>query len=98
MKIRYESEVTGKLYDTEEALIEAEAKVSEAKKKEEAKRKERAEAAKKVNAALDNAIEAQKEAQKVLKEFCDKYGTFKTTLTKDSQLSPFDLFSSFFNF
>ncbi len=96
MKILYQSEITGKTYDSEKALIEAEAKVSKEKKEEEARKKARAAAAKIVQSKLEEARKAQKEAQKALSDFCQEYGTFKTTLKENDYFSPFSLFDSLF--
>ena len=84
MKVLYKSEITGKLYDSEKELGEAEKEVSEAQKREEAKKAERAAAAKEVENLLKEASDAHVKAQKALADFCDKYGSFKTTLKGDS--------------
>ena len=99
MKVLYQSEITGKTYETEEALVAAEKQVSEAKKQQEIKRKERAAAAKVVEEKMAAVTEAQKDLEKTLKEFCDRYGAFNTTLKKDSNwmLNPFNLMSMFFD-
>ena len=98
MKIRYQSQLTGKLYDSEKQLKEAEAALEASKKKEAEKKQKRADAAKVVNDKLSAAIDAQKEAQKALSDFCKEYGTFKTSLTKDSMFNNWDLFDILFNF
>ena len=95
MQILYKSDVTGKTYDSQKALLEAEAKVSEAKKQAELEKKERAEAAKIVQEKLTAASVAQKEAQKALSDFCKKYGTFKTSLKRDGD--PWSFFDLLFN-
>ena len=43
--------------------------------------------------------EAQKDLEKTLKEFCDRYGAFNTTLKKDSNwmLNPFNFMSMLFD-
>lgn len=83
--MKYFSEVTNKTYDTVEALEKAELTVKNEKN-------ERAAAAAKVNEKLKVAREAQKEANDAIHDFCEKYGTFKTTI-KDS-----DIFPSFWDF
>lgn len=99
MKILYQSEVTGKTYQTEEALKKAEAAVSEAKKAEEQKKKERAEAAKVVEDKIAAANAAVKDANAAVSDFCSKYGTFKTTLKDGILMSPFSLLlDNFFGF
>lgn len=98
MKVLYYSEITNKTYETEDALKKAEAEVSEAKKKEDAAKAKRAAAAKEVQAKLDEAKKAQKEAQEALVNFCEKYGTFKTSLKRDEIFDPFSLFFDLFEF
>ena len=83
--MKYFSEITNKTYDTVEALEKAEQAVKTEKS-------ERAEAATKVNEKLKAARTAQKEAEDAIHEFCEKYGTFKTTIKSD------DYFPSLFNF
>jgi len=83
MKILYQSDITGKTYETEEALIEAENKVSEEKKAAELKKIQRAEDAKAVQEKIDKAMEARKEMNAAISEFCEKHGAFKTTFTSD---------------
>lgn len=83
MKVLYQSEITGKTYETEEALIEAEDKVSEEKKAAELKKIQRAEDAKAVQDKIDKAMEARKEMNDAISEFCEKHGAFKTTFTTD---------------
>lgn len=99
MKILYQSEITGKTYETKQALETAEKEVSEAKREQEIKRKERAAAAKIVEEKITAVTEAQKDLEKALKEFCDRYGAFNTTLKKDSNwmLNPFNLMSMLFD-
>lgn len=77
--MKYLSEVTNKAYDTIEALEKAEAAVKTAKN-------ERAVAAKEVEKAMTAAHEAQKVANEKLEAFCQKYGSFKTTL-KDADFN-----------
>ncbi len=98
MKILYQSDITGKTYESKEELIKAEEAISEAKKKEEIRKQERAKAAKEVQAKLDNARETQREAQEALANFCKEYGAFKTTLKRDDFFDPFSLFFDSFEF
>lgn len=74
--MKFYSEITKDLYDTKEALIEAEVAATKAKS-------DRAEKAKEVTELLKKANEAQKEANKALKEFVKEYGSFKTTIKDD---------------
>lgn len=105
--MKYYSEVTQRLYNTEKELHDAETKVKlaeEAKKKAEvAKTAERATRAKEVEAALKEANTAQSKAIKLLKEFTKDYGYFHTSFEasddKDEEESLandfFDIFHSF---
>ena len=99
MKVLYQSDVTGKTYETQEALVAAQKEVSEVKKQEEIKRQERAAAAKQVQTLMNEAAEANKKAQDALAKFCDKYGSYKTTLKTDTDwvdwvFSPFKFINS----
>ena len=98
MKILYQSDITGKTYESEAELMKAEAEISKAKQEEELKKKERAAAAKEVQSKLDNAKKAQKEAQESLVAFCKKYGTFKTSLDRKDIFDPFSFFFDPFEF
>lgn len=95
--MRYFSELTRKMYDTVEDLQVAEA---EAMKEKDA-RKEMAdkvqEASKKVSEAYDAYKEACKERDKVLTEFCDKYGSYKTTV-RSNDVKMFDPLEELLNF
>lgn len=72
--MKFYSEITKNLYDTKEDLVKAEVAATKEKS-------ERAVAAKKVNDLLKEAKRANKEANKALADFVEKYGSFKTTLT-----------------
>lgn len=74
--MKYYSEILKKLYDTKEALVEAEAEQTKAKA-------DRAERAKEVTEALKAATEAQKKANQLMREFVKDYGSFKTTIKSD---------------
>ena len=89
--MKYFSEVTNKTYDTVEALEKAELTVKNEKN-------ERAAAAAKVNEKLKVAREAQKEANDAIHDFCEKYGTFKTSLKRDEIFDPFSLLFDPFEF
>ena len=71
--MKYYSEITKKVYDTEDALVAAEKEVSTAKE-------QRSLRAKEVEDALLKAREAQKEATDLLNKFVKDYGSFKTTI------------------
>ena len=98
MKILYQSQLTGKTYETQEALNEAEKAFSDAQRAVEEKKQARAAAAKEVEAKLKLVNEAQEEAQKAVAEFCKKYGTFKTTLNQNNSwlFNPWDFLKAFF--
>lgn len=96
--MRYYSEITKTIYDTEKACLEAEFKVKEEQNKEkirreraerEAKEKqERLNAERKVRAAeVENARKAMDAARskyaEVLQAFCKDYGSYHTTLTNE---------------
>lgn len=83
--MKYYSELTYQLYDTAEALEAEELKVKQA---EEAKRKAREEAERKEKEIKENRAAAKKEVEEAynnymtkLKDYCEKYGAFRMTLT-----------------
>lgn len=71
--MKYYSELTKKIYDSENELLEAEKALTESKDK-------RAARAKEVEEALKVAREAQKKANDLLSAFVKDYGSFKTTV------------------
>ncbi len=89
--MKYYSDLTKKLYDTEKQLKAAEIEVTKSKA-------DRAERAKEVTEALKTANEATNKANKLLAQFVKDYGSFKTTLTdKDVDLKAFNnSFSKYF--
>lgn len=74
--MKYYSDLTKKLYDTEKDLQKAEIELTKSKA-------DRAEKAKEVTEAIKAANEATKKANKMLSDFVKEYGSFKTTLTDD---------------
>ncbi len=80
--MKYLSEITNKAYDTVEALEKAEAAVTSAQNAQH-------EAEKKVEAAMAEARKARKNADKALKDYCEKYGTYKATPTAVDNLKWF---------
>lgn len=78
--MKYYSTVLKQLFDTEEALVEAEKKqdaIEKAKAKAETLKKEaRAKRAKEVEDALKEAEEARAKANKLLRDFTKDYGYF----------------------
>lgn len=90
--MKYYSDLTKKLYDTEADLKKAEIEVTKSKAN-------RAEKAKEVTKLIQEANEATKKANKALSDFVKEYGSFKTTLTdKDVDIKGnfWDLFDHFF--
>ena len=86
--MKYFSEITGALYDTQEALDKDEAKIKAAEKAKadaQAKKKaERASRAKEVDKALKAADEATEKARKLLDAFLEDYGSYHTSVHEDS--------------
>lgn len=78
--MKYYSDVTKQLYDSEKELVAAETKVEEVKAKkvaeEKAKKEARATRAKEVENAIKAADEAQAKANKLLSDFTKDYGYF----------------------
>ena len=85
--MKFYSELTKKLYDTQEDLQKAEIEVTKSKA-------DRAERAKEVEKALKEANEASKKANKLLQEFVRDYGSFKTTI-KDENVDANSIFWDF---
>ena len=86
--MKFYSEVTKKLYDSEKDLISAEAEVKAAEAKrieaEKIKKAARANRAKEVETALKEANEAQAKALKLLKDFTNDYGYFHMSYPADT--------------
>lgn len=72
--MKYYSDLTKKLYETEKDLQKAEIELTKSKA-------DRAEKAKEVTEAIKAANEASKKANEMLSAFVKEYGSFKTTLT-----------------
>lgn len=85
--MKFFSEVTKKLYDSEKALIAAESEVKKLEEekiaKEKAKKEERAKRAKEVEEALKVANKAQEKAIALLKDFTKDYGYFHMSYSTD---------------
>lgn len=96
--MKYYSEVTKNIYDSAEACTKAEFEAKEkenlAKIKKEREANERKAAADKVETARKAYVEANKAYKTALKEFCDKYGVYHTSLTPKNS-DDFDLFDIF---
>lgn len=93
--MKYFSEVTKSVYDTEEELIKAEESVAKEQEKKEIAKQERAERAKEIEEAIKDAAEAQKKVGELIDEFVAEYGSYHTTI-KDTNFRPFT--SPFFDF
>ena len=87
--MKFYSELTKKLYDTQEDLQKAEIALTKSKA-------DRAERAKEVEKALKEANEASKKANKLLQEFVKDYGSFKTTI-KDENVDANSIFWDVFD-
>lgn len=84
--MKYYSEKVKKLFDSEDELNEAEAKLEEKNKQALIVKEERAKAAKEVEDAYKAANDAYKVAKDKLNDFCKKYGSYHTTITDTNSL------------
>lgn len=103
--MKFYSELTNKVYDTEKACMKAEQEYKqalEAKKREEEmkkltekkKQEERAEDAKRVEAKIQAYVQAQSECRKELESFCKKHGSYHySTNSFDGIPHLFDFFN-----
>ena len=81
--MKYYSEVTKQVYDSEAACYAAERK-EKAKSDQRKKDAESVEAARKAYSdALDASAKAREEYEKVLADFCKKYGAYHTSVSWD---------------
>jgi len=98
--MKYFSEITNKVYDTPEALQTAELAVKEAEEKEKVKKEkaaaERKERAAAVDAARKEMVAAQKKYKDALEDFCNRYGSYHTTLNVSEIPTLFDRFFNLF--
>lgn len=79
--MKFYSDVTKKLYDTQDALASAEALVLKEKVEAEEKEQKRGERAKEVEAAYKAVLEAQAKYTELKNKFIDDYGGFHMTAT-----------------
>lgn len=90
--MKYYSQLTKKLYDTQAELQKAEIAMTKSKA-------DRAERAKEVEKALKEATEASKKANKLLQDFVKDYGHFNTTIKdeniEDTNFMFWDAFDKF---
>lgn len=98
--MRYYSDVTSKLYDSPEALAEAEAAVkaeqARVQAEQEKKANERKERAAVVEQARQAMVEAQKNYRVALENFCKDYGNYHYSLKARDLPSLFDNFFNLF--
>ena len=91
--MRYYSDVTKQIYESEKELNQAEFKAAQAKenarKTKENESAERKKAAAEVQEAYAKARAANVHASKVLADFCDKYGSYHFSIdgSEDSELN-----------
>lgn len=93
--MKYYSEITKDVYETVEALEEAETKKKEELailEQEKAEKKRRAE---EVSAAFAEVKEAQAKASKLLDAFCKDYGAYHTTVKNPEEIFRFPSFLDF---
>ena len=98
--MKYYSELTHKVYDTEKSLTEAEDEFNKALAAEEEKKQNRAARAKEVEQAGEAVLEAQKKYTELRNKFIEDYGSFHMSLTRKTTV-PQDfgaLVDWFFNF
>lgn len=94
--MKFYSDKTKELYETAEALTDAEKAFDEAAAEKENLKAKRAERAKEVEDAFQAARVAQKAADEMLEKFLKDYGSFHTTI-KQPFLNIFDdIFDRFF--
>ena len=82
--MKFYSDVTKKLYETQEDLIKAEKEIKD-------KENDRAKRAKEVEAAISAAESAQKKANKLLNDFLKDYGSFHATIKTPKEESYTDI-------
>ena len=99
--MKFYSEVTKRLYNTEKELVEAETKIKNAEAEkiaaEKAKKEARATRAKEVEKALKEASEAQSKAIKMLKDFTNDYGYFHMSYSTKEEEDASASVNTFFN-
>lgn len=85
--MKYYSEVTKKLYDTERQLAAAEADVIKQQAEAEEKKKARAARAKEVEDALKAVTEAQRHYTELKNKFIEDYGSFHVSLSEKTPVT-----------
>lgn len=99
--MKYYSEVTKKLYDTEKELASAEAAVIKAQADEEEKKKARTTRAKEVEDACRDALNARQHYAELKNKFIKDYGSFHMSIKDETPVEDWDsvnkLIDLFFN-
>ncbi len=90
--MKYYSDETKKLYETEEALKAAEKAVFDAKQEKEKLKQQRSARAKEVEDAFKAVEEAQTHAYKLLNDFTKDYGSFHMSWSSNVKKPYFPLF------
>lgn len=90
--MKYYSDETKKLYDTEEALKAAEKEVIEARKEKEKLKQQRSARAKEVEDAFKAVEQAQAHAYELLNAFTKDYGSFHMSWSDSVKKPYFPLF------
>lgn len=94
--MKYYSDETKKLYETEEALKAAEKAVFDAKQEKEKLKQQRSVRAKEVEDAFKAVEEAQTHAYKLLNDFTKDYGSFHMSWSNNAKKPYFPLFDILF--
>lgn len=94
--MKYYSEETKKLYETEEALKAAEQAIINARQEKEKLKQQRSERAKEVEDAFKAVEEAQKHAYELLNAFTKDYGSFHMSWSDNTKKPYFPLFDILF--
>lgn len=94
--MKYYSEKTKKLYETEEILRDEEAKYDLEHEKELALKAQRAERAKEIEKAYEKAAAAKREADELMNKFIKEYGSYH--YTQKNVVPVHSLFDMLFNF
>ena len=94
--MKYYSEKTKKLYDSEDMLRDEEAKFDLEHEKELALKAKRAERAKEVDVAYDEAIKAKRRADELCNQFIKDYGSYHST--RRTVIPVGSIFDMLFNF
>ena len=99
--MKYYSEVTKKLYDTEKDLANAEAAVIKAQADEEERNKVRTTRAKEVEDAYRSVLEARQHYAELKNKFIEDYGSFHMSIKDKTPVEDWDsvnkLIDLFFN-